>query len=543
MKKATLILISILLAVFAFVSCNHSVDYVFDKEPDPGVRGIPLTLEFLAEGELKITTEGEYGPCDVYYSLNGGEKTLFEVGTPVSVSKDDVVSLYRDVSGAKLSYPHFTVNCTSDCHVYGNVMSLIDSDDFATAEEVYARSFMRLFAGNEHISNHPTIDIILPATTLAEGCYNGMFIGCTKLERAPELPATQLAEGCYAFMFADCTSLERAPELPAETLTNHCYSFMFSGCTGLKKSSVLPAETLADYCYSHMFDGCTSLNHIICLATDFTADGCIEGWVDDVAAAGTFMKNPNADSWKPATYGIPTTWAVTVYETTPLTLEVMNNGVLNLTITKWGNPGTVYYSHNGGKPEVIYNVASINVRANDKITLYRDLGSTELAANNYFSISCNIPCKVYGNVMSLIKAEGFEELIEVPKYAFYSLFYVINTTIRSDASKDLVLPATTLGEGCYRDMFRNCNNLTKAPDLPALKLCNWCYLDMFHGCDQLGSLTCLATDISADLCVLDWLDDAGASVDTKTFYKNPSVSEDVWHTGKVPLTWDIEDAP
>ena len=404
---------------------------------------------------------------------------------------------------------------------------------------------MGLCKENDHISNHPTIDIILPATTLAERCYSGMFFGCTKLERAPELPATQLAEGCYAYMFSGCTSLTTAPELPAETLAGHCYSDMFSGCTGLKKSPVLPAETLADYCYSHMFEGCTGLNQIICLATVFTADHCIYGWVDGVAAAGTFMKNPNADSWMPDTYGIPAGWAVTVYETTPLTLEVMNNGVLNLSITKLGNPGTVYYSLNGGKPEVIYDMASINVRAEDKITLYRDLGSTELDLNNYFSISCNIPCKVYGNVMSLIKAEGFEELIEVPKYAFYRLFDTTNTTIRSDASKDLVLPATTLGEGCYRYMFRNCNDLTKAPDLPALKLSNYCYADMFRGCGKLDSLTCLATDIGAEFCIFEWMYGAGSSVTgDKTFFKNSSVADTFWRTDeRIPAAWDIQEAP
>ena len=35
-----------------------------------------------------------------------------------------------------------------------------------------------------------------------------MFYGCTSLTTAPALPATTLAESCYECMFADCTSLK-----------------------------------------------------------------------------------------------------------------------------------------------------------------------------------------------------------------------------------------------------------------------------------------------------------------------------------------------
>ena len=73
----------------------------------------------------------------------------------------------------------------------------------------------------------------LPATTLADYCYLGMFNSCTSLVSAPELPATTLAEDCYGGMFRDCTSLVTAPELPATTLADECYFAMFSGCRSL----------------------------------------------------------------------------------------------------------------------------------------------------------------------------------------------------------------------------------------------------------------------------------------------------------------------
>lgn len=76
------------------------------------------------------------------------------------------------------------------------------------------------------------------------------------LTQAPELPATTLAEDCYNSMFSHCTGLTQAPALPATTLAVSCYAGMFSG-TGLTQAPALPATTLAEYCYDNMFEDCT----------------------------------------------------------------------------------------------------------------------------------------------------------------------------------------------------------------------------------------------------------------------------------------------
>jgi hypothetical protein len=59
-----------------------------------------------------------------------------------------------------------------------------------------------------------------------------------------------------------------------------------------------------------MFNGCTSLNYIKCLATNISAVGCTTGWVTNVAATGTFVKDPSMSSWTTGTSGIPTNWTV-----------------------------------------------------------------------------------------------------------------------------------------------------------------------------------------------------------------------------------------
>ena len=86
-----------------------------------------------------------------------------------------------------------------------------------------------------------------------------MFFGCTGLTQAPALPATTLADYCYQQMFSGCTGLAQAPALPATTLANYCYENMFKRCAALTQIPALPATTLANYCYRYMFDSCTSL--------------------------------------------------------------------------------------------------------------------------------------------------------------------------------------------------------------------------------------------------------------------------------------------
>ena len=106
---------------------------------------------------------------------------------------------------------------------------------------------------------------LLPATTLANGCYYAMFNGCTSLTTAPELPATTLASECYQYMFSGCTSLTTAPNLPKTSLADYCYYEMFAGCSSLLESPTIDYDYNISYygevteaCYN-MFSDCTSL--------------------------------------------------------------------------------------------------------------------------------------------------------------------------------------------------------------------------------------------------------------------------------------------
>ena len=218
------------------------------------------------------------------------------------------------------------VSCT------GDIRTLVDYTNYRDAATSEAR-FSAMFSGCTSLISAPK----LPATDLATKCYSSMFRGCTGLTTAPELPATDLAESCYKMMFYGCTGLATAPALPATALVKSCYSSMFSGCTGLTAAPVLPATalvkscyssmfhdcsnletapalpatTLAEGCYSSMFQGCSNLSSVTMLATDVSAEMCLNSWLNNVAATGTFYKNPSVTDT--SGYGIPDSWTVVDY--------------------------------------------------------------------------------------------------------------------------------------------------------------------------------------------------------------------------------------
>ena len=266
-----------------------------------------LTFEAIEDGTFTFTGRNSNS---LSYSLDDGQTwTALASGSasPTVTSGNKIMwkgtCTPSDTGSGKFS-------ATANFNVQGNIMSLLFGDDFTNKTDLTGKNyaFYDLFYQNTNIKSAK--NLILPATTLAEGCYGDMFDGCTSLTTAPELPVTTLAEGCYRSMFRGCTNLTTVPELPATTLVMNCYAYMFKGCTSLTTAPELPATTLANWCYTNMFNGCTKLSYIKCLATDISASNCLSDWVSGVASTGRFVKAASMTSWTTGTSGIPTDWTV-----------------------------------------------------------------------------------------------------------------------------------------------------------------------------------------------------------------------------------------
>ena len=331
-----------------FIKADGMEDWEIGVNPDGEYYGIPegwtvgnvsdyespLTFQAVVAGTITLNLDDETTLNPIQYKLNDGAWTDVTWNAGIELAANNVISFRGDngtCCNEEENCSGFHIECSNNCYVYGNMMSLIDQDGFATNTTLTKTyTFFRLFQRSDYgpnttILNHPTKDIVLPATTLTINCYDGLFADCQGITRAPVLPATTLAEWCYAEMFSGCTNITEAPKLPATTLANACYADMFMNCTSLTTAPDLPAETLVEGCYTDMFAGCSNLNYVKCLATDISADYCTVDWLYDVAATGTFVKAQGMTAWTTGIDGIPTGW--TVLDSNMFTYTVPASGV------------------------------------------------------------------------------------------------------------------------------------------------------------------------------------------------------------------------
>ena len=250
----------------------------------PTTTANPLTFEAKVSGAtVKFNSPSNIGATMVYSTDGGNSWTTYSNNTDITLENvGDKVSFRAENSNSALgtrvlrTCSRFTVN--GECYLYGNIMSLLFTDyENATELDYYdSYTFSNLFYHVTDIYNHPTKQLLLPATQLAPYCYAHLFDGCTNLTTAPALPANTLQVFCYQYMFNGCTNLTTAPALPATWLDAHCYQYMFNNCTSLTTAPALPATSLASYCYSYMFTNCTSLTTAPALPATTLKTGCYQ---------------------------------------------------------------------------------------------------------------------------------------------------------------------------------------------------------------------------------------------------------------------------
>lgn len=221
-----------------------------------------LTFRALEDGTFSYRGSSDIISANTLeYSVDSGEtwSTLQIGGTTPTVTSGNTI-LWK-ASGLTIS-PNSGIGSFKSSgrfDVEGNIMSLVNGDDFVGKTTIDLYQFSLLFTVCSKLVNSK--NLVLPSTTLQPHCYAFMFHGCSSLVTTPQLPATTLAGSCYSNMFSSCSSLVTVPQdmLPATTLANGCYSGMFAHCSSLTAAPKLPATTLSSGCYSGMFWSCISL--------------------------------------------------------------------------------------------------------------------------------------------------------------------------------------------------------------------------------------------------------------------------------------------
>ena len=171
-----------------------------------------------------------------------------------------------------------------------------------------------------------------------------------------------------------------------------------------------------------------------------------------------------------------------------LTFKILTSGNIVWKAVGSNSTKTIEYSIDNGSWTSITSTSSgvtIPVTANQSVRL-RGSNTRYCEANksNYSSFyGGTAEFDGEGNIMSLLYGDNF--VGQTTLSTAWALSNVFNHSNMVSA-ENLVMPATTLTNDCYRATFANCPNLTKAPKiLPATTLSTECYYYMFDNCSSL----------------------------------------------------------
>ena len=250
----------------------------------------------------------------------------------------------------------------------------------------------------------------------------------------------------------------------------------------------------------------------------------------------------------------------------PLTFEVLTNGTIKVSFPRNG----MKYSLNGGEKTAVPggSESDISVKAGDIIEFYGNGSSYYNMGSDHTSIGGTAEVKVYGNIMSLLSEtnfatattltaeQTFRELFRsyskltdasglllpamtLTNNCYYEMFYSCSGMTAAPAE----LPAETLASSCYYEMFSSCSKLTTAPVLPATSLVSNCYRSMFSYCYKLSSVTCLATSgIDSNNSTYSWMQSAGSqAAGDKTFTADKTASWSEGSNNGIPSGWTRVD--
>ncbi len=504
----------------------------YNKTEEEKALEVPLTFNIMSDGDIKFRKNSSYfyRLIKLQYKINDGEWSSFEATTTaktINVSSGDTVQFKSQDGWVNKSFLYSTSvyasfsGSSAYCTVSGNIMSLIDGENFPTIrtlDSAETGQFANIFSQVTNLTS--AADLILPINT-TRMCYQSMFARCTKLTDAPKLPATILDNECYATMFSNCSSLTVAPEihattvgasscrnmfdyctglttaqerLSATTIGGSCYYNMFSGCKSLTKAPELPATTLAPYCYYGMFSGCTSLNAAPELPATTLAEGCYNNMFS------------SCNNITGATKTLPaTTLPASCYNS-------MFRGCTKL-ITAPEICGTTLSG--------TYCCNAMFSGCTSLTTVQVSLPAMTLSEKCYYDM--------FNRCSSITTAPALPATT-LGNYCYSHMFYGCTSLTTAPA-----LPATTLASNCYEYMFAGCSQIVSAPELLAATLVSNCYIYMFNQCSSLNYIKCSATNPQSGY-TNNWVQGVSR---TGTFYS--SVEDWIRGSSGIPTDWGIKN--
>lgn len=381
----------------------------------------------------------------VEYSSDNINWTRIESNNNVCVRVDVNVIGIRGVMVTDGTYINNVYNGNSA--IYGNIMSVYDASNFETNKIIsipYAFDNFFLNCGGHAMfmldSKH-NLKITLPATTLSEGCYYGLF-----------------HEAYFMWRNEDNDFIE----LPATNLSDYCYSFMF------QDSNIQHIKVSGTTCDNNEFDN----------------------WLLNCVEHGTIDKPEELNLPLYSQSGVPNGWNglnfLDDYEGLVLTFQEYGN----LRIIPSNSCNGIYFTINGQGWNYIDSSmsSSIGVNAGDKVGIISMSNDNAVSTSSYMRIWTATKHTIKGNLMSLVYGDvndmnSFKtHRVFKKERQFYRLFQ--DNTGMIDAS-EMYFGSVEMNNRCCYEMFSGCTSLQYAPVIEATVANNYCCNGMFWNCTSL----------------------------------------------------------
>lgn len=219
------------------------------------------------------------------------------------------------------------------------------------AKVIKGAAYYEMFKNCNNMVAGPDID---GTDNSAYGGTTGMFCGCKSLVECPKFSFEKVGSIACREMFMDCYELINPPKiLPATTLANSCYQSMFYSCHKLRFAPELPAKTLVNGCYMFMFADCKELRYVKALfTTNITNDtNYTKNWMYGVnTSTGVFVKAVDATWSLSGISGIPTNWDY-AYNYSNNEMEIVNT---MYDTSQCSCDSLVYDSESLSEPNIIF---------------------------------------------------------------------------------------------------------------------------------------------------------------------------------------------
>lgn len=178
---------------------------------------------------------------------------------------------------------------------------------------------------------------------------------------------------------------------------------------------------------------------------------------------------------------------------------------------------------------------SVNLTPGEYIELigegFDDTWSTSESWSSLFVIDGEGKIEGSGDITSLLNGIGGD--VAITKNSQF-VFLFRNCTNLTTAPN---LPSTTLASDCYRNMFDGCTNLTTAPELPATNLAEGCYYYMFCNCSNINYVK-IGAESPSPLNMTDWLYNTASTGTLEITNNIMQVTEN--SSSSLPTGWSLE---